>query len=360
MARLVALVLILGMYRPDTLLAGVVFEAGEIDSNAVQPGAFVEVIYGKGERHPDTGAWEKLETVRGYLNAIDAERITIGGRFWKKEIAHERVQKLTVLDSERPARKSTRAQPGNNAPSEVVNWYLDERARQEIVAKGRYVEVTYRGAYGETEIAEGFVRAIDETELAIYRGGWRKTISRDGIDVLIVCDNPSQLRHAKRVAARGEKRDENRSPHIFSTSLAANRSFRITAKLFTGVATGGVGYLIGSRVGRLTGEGGWDTFGAAILGGVIGYTVGVPIGVSIIDPHDQPVKTVAGSFMGFGAGIVIYALNREYRQMAFICPLVGAVIMSERSHNTLIVRQFSIGLAPDRNGNLSAIATLRF
>ena len=105
MARLVALVLILGMYRPDTLLAGVVFEAGEIDSNAVQPGAFVEVIYGKGERHPDTGAWEKLETVRGYLKAMDAERITIGGRFWKKEIAHERVQKLTVLDSERPRKK---------------------------------------------------------------------------------------------------------------------------------------------------------------------------------------------------------------------------------------------------------------
>ena len=105
MARLVALVLILGMYRPDTLLAGVVFEAGEIDSNAVQPGAFVEVIYGKGERHPDTGAWEKLETVRGYLKAMDAERITIGDRFWQKEIAHERVQKLTVLDSERPRKK---------------------------------------------------------------------------------------------------------------------------------------------------------------------------------------------------------------------------------------------------------------
>ena len=105
MARLVAIVLILGMYRPDTLLAGVVFEAGEIDSNAVQPGAFVEVIYGKGERHSDTRAWEKLETGRGYLKAMDEEHITIGGRFWQKEIAAERVQKLTVLDSERPARK---------------------------------------------------------------------------------------------------------------------------------------------------------------------------------------------------------------------------------------------------------------
>ena len=98
MARLVAIVLILGMYRPDTLLAGVVFEAGEIDSTAVQPGAFVEVIYGQGERHPDTRAWEKLETVRGYIKAMDEEHITIGGRFWQKEIAAERVQKLTVLD----------------------------------------------------------------------------------------------------------------------------------------------------------------------------------------------------------------------------------------------------------------------
>ena len=358
MARLIAIGLILGMYRPDTLLAGGIFGAGEIDSSSVQPGAFVEIIYG--ERHPDTGAWEKLDTVRGYLKAIDADHIAIGGRFWQKEIALERVQKLTVLDSDSPARKSARAQAENNAPSEVVDWYLDERARQVVVADGRYVEVTYRGAYGETEIAEGFVRAMDETELAIYRGGWRKTIARDGIDVLIVCDNPSQLRHAKRITARGEKRYENRSPHIFTTLLDEDRSFRIAAKLFTGFAAGGAAYFIGSRVGRLAaGEGGWGTFGFVILSGVVGYTVGAPIGVSMIDPYDQPVKTMAGSFMGFGAGIAISYLNREYWHM-FICPLVGAVIMSERSRNTLTVRQFSIGLAPDRNGNVSAIATLRF
>ena len=107
MARLIAIVLILGMYRPDTLLAGVVFEAGEIDSSSVQPGAFVEVIYGEGARHPDTGAWEKLDTAKGYLKAIDAERITIGGRFWQKEIAHQRVQKLTVLDDAHDVKKST-------------------------------------------------------------------------------------------------------------------------------------------------------------------------------------------------------------------------------------------------------------
>ena len=107
MARLIAIVLILGMYRPDALLAGGVFEVGEIDSNSVQPGAFVEVIYGEGERHPDTGAWEKWNTARGYLKAVDADRIAIGGRFWKKEIEYERVQKLTVLDDAHDAKKST-------------------------------------------------------------------------------------------------------------------------------------------------------------------------------------------------------------------------------------------------------------
>ena len=105
MVRLIAIVLILGMYRPDTLLAGGVFEAGEIDSSSVQPGAFVEIIYG--ERHPDTGVWKKLDTVRGYLKAIDADHIAIGGRFWKKEIDYDRVQKLTVLDDAHDAKKST-------------------------------------------------------------------------------------------------------------------------------------------------------------------------------------------------------------------------------------------------------------
>lgn len=48
MARIAAIVLVLGMCMPETLLAWVIFEAGEIDSSLVKPGAFVEVIYGKG------------------------------------------------------------------------------------------------------------------------------------------------------------------------------------------------------------------------------------------------------------------------------------------------------------------------
>ena len=101
MARLAAIVLILSISMPETILAGIVFEAGEIDSSRVKPGAFVEVIYGKGERDEVSGTWEKLATARGYIQAIDSKTLIIGERFWKKEIALECVQKLTIFNADR-------------------------------------------------------------------------------------------------------------------------------------------------------------------------------------------------------------------------------------------------------------------
>ena len=101
MVRIAAIVWMLSVCMPETLLAGVVFEAGEIDSSTVKPGAYVEIIYGSGERDPVSGEWERLDTARGYIQAIDAETLTIGERFWKKEIELERIQKLIISDSVR-------------------------------------------------------------------------------------------------------------------------------------------------------------------------------------------------------------------------------------------------------------------
>ena len=101
MARIATIVLVLCMCMSETSLAGVVFEAGEVDSSTVKPGAYVEVIYGKGERDPVSGEWEKLDTVKGYIKAIDSETLTIGERFWKKKIPLERIQKLTIPDADR-------------------------------------------------------------------------------------------------------------------------------------------------------------------------------------------------------------------------------------------------------------------
>ena len=101
MARIAAIVWMLSVCMSETLLAEVVFEAGEIDGSTVKPGAFVEIIYGRGEWDPVSEEWARLDTARGYIQAIDAETLTIGERFWKKEIALDRIQRLTIPDADR-------------------------------------------------------------------------------------------------------------------------------------------------------------------------------------------------------------------------------------------------------------------
>ena len=101
MARSAATVLILWLCLPEALQAGVVLEAGEIDSSKVRVGAFAEVVYGKGARDPVSGKWEKLGRARGYIKAVDAEGLTLGGRFRKKRIAFAHIQKLLLAKSSR-------------------------------------------------------------------------------------------------------------------------------------------------------------------------------------------------------------------------------------------------------------------
>ena len=121
MVRMTAIVWMLSVCMPETLLAGVVFEAGEIDSSTVKPGAYVEIIYGSGERDPVSGVWERLDTARGYIQAIDAETLTIGERFWKREIELERIQKLIISDS---VRGRSRVEIGSAVATEYRSAWL--------------------------------------------------------------------------------------------------------------------------------------------------------------------------------------------------------------------------------------------
>ena len=101
MAQIAAIVLILGLCLPQALIAGVVLQAGEIDSSKVKVGFYAEVIYGTGEQDQVSGKWEKLDTVEGYIKAVDAESLTIGRGLWKEQIAFERIQKLIMAESNR-------------------------------------------------------------------------------------------------------------------------------------------------------------------------------------------------------------------------------------------------------------------
>ena len=98
MTHIAAIILILGLCLPQALLAGVVLEAGEIDSSKVKVGAYAEVIYGTGERDQVSGKWEKLDTAQGYVKAVDAESLTISQGLGKR-IAFERIQQLILTES---------------------------------------------------------------------------------------------------------------------------------------------------------------------------------------------------------------------------------------------------------------------
>ena len=98
MTHIAAIILILGLCLPQALMAGVVLQAGEIDSSKVEVGAYAEVIYGTGERDQVSGKWEKLDTAQGYVKAVDAESLTISQGLGKR-IAFERIQQLILAES---------------------------------------------------------------------------------------------------------------------------------------------------------------------------------------------------------------------------------------------------------------------
>jgi hypothetical protein len=84
--------------------AEVVLEAGEIDGSRVDVGAFAVVIHGQGERHPISGEWESLVTVRGYIQAVDAKSLILnrGQKGWLERIAVERIQTLVLVGPPSP------------------------------------------------------------------------------------------------------------------------------------------------------------------------------------------------------------------------------------------------------------------
>ena len=65
--------------------------------------------------------------------------------------------------------------------------------------------------------------------------------------------------------------------------------------------------------------------------------------------------------MGLGAGIWLTAnSDGELWPSIFVGPVAFATMMSELSRKPPQARRFSVGLVPNSNGHLSAVATLRF
>ena len=209
MVRMTAIVWMLSVCMPETLLAGVVFEAGEIDSSTVKPGAYVEIIYGRGERDPVSGKWERLDTAKGYIQAVDAERLIIGEQFWKKEIALERVQKLTILEVAREIKKSV-LETAQTAIQRFDQKAVAIMARGEIdtskIATGWYAQVVYTSG-GDRGTAIGKIVGKDSDRIVIQsrESFWKNwKIAYSDIDTLAVA------KHQRDIQGRKDSRIKSR------------------------------------------------------------------------------------------------------------------------------------------------------
>ena len=343
--------LVLNAMAPALAHAATQLQGDQVNANALVRDAYIAITYR--DRN------DQKRMARGWIDALGETSFTIrsGGLKGKTTIAYVKVLSIIMsTESSVPAKQMNEVNRfiRNEQMKAVsvavmtrgqviagVDRFVGERARQVVVAKGRYVGVTYRKDDGKIETVEGFVRERDETELTIRRGLWRKKIPLNGIDVLIVCDHPSQLQRATRViATREREKDQSIGVRIVSKSLVG---------ALAGIGGTGVGGIVGSIVG-----------GRGIEVGMgIGYAVGVPIGVSLVDPHDRFSMTMAGGLLASGAGFY-FGTSTDWPISVLLFPILGAMMMSEVSRTPLNTRRFSVGLAPDRSGNVSAIATLRF
>ena len=140
-----------------------------------------------------------------------------------------------------------------------------------------------------------------------------------------------------------------------------NKPRRIVGKLFSGVLGGGLFALAGGAIGINVGEDEtYDPFVNSLIGGWVGYLVGVPAGMSVFDPHDQFKYSLVGSLIGGAASLPLLYIEEDLWPALFIASFVGAAIMSEFSRELPENRRVSIGLLPGPKGRLSAVATLRF
>ena len=142
---------------------GVVLKAGEIDSGKVRVGAFAEVLYGKGKRDPVSGQWEKLARARGYVKAVDAEGLTLGGSFREKRIAFARIRKLILAESRGEMAKLKDTLRRRKGPVSILQ-----------LSEGRRIRIRTLGA--EEEITAGFHRATRDT---LFLQKWRGILGRE-------------------------------------------------------------------------------------------------------------------------------------------------------------------------------------
>ncbi len=216
------------------------------------------------------------------------------------------------------------------------------RVNANTLVRDAYVYVTYSDHSGKQKVVKGWIDAIDDSTFTIRSGGIgdRTIIAYDNvIDLVTVIAKPTPIV----------------TPASGITHLIGmmDPSRRIAIKVAGGFVVG----IPLARLGLDTGS----SYSKKLIGFMAGYTLGVAAGVSLVDPYDQFTGSFVGSFLGASAGMGLISVDVGLAAKAVVIfPIIGAIIGSELSHRPPEASYFSVGLAPDREGNVSAVATLRF
>ena len=307
---------------PESVRVERVLTAGQIDSSTVDVGALAVVVYGQGERHPISGAWTQLDTVRGSIKAVDSRRLIVGLEpdGWSKWIALERIQTLRLIgapfsgSADRDLTRTRTSKPAQPAQAEPEVARSDSLSEQmEAMVKRYYMKADNREAL---RIGK---------KLAAGVGGGLVGALTGGIIAVSSLGAPPEAEPG--------------------TDPSLSNSLRVLTTFIYGM---------------------WG-----------GNIVGTAVGVSTVNPQDNFLITLAGSAL-VGAGVPYAIALTEWAGLernenllilsGLLGPIVGATIASERWSKPLSAklhlnpeaRRVSVGLVPDPKGGLSAVATLRF
>ena len=232
------------------------------------------------------------------------------------------------------------------------------------IRKGWYAHVTYTSG-GNKDAATGEITHVDHRVILIKSwdrssnsSRWEKELEIEygDIETIAVTVNRKMIRQWRNA----------RQP------ITVGAPIRIAGKLIYGALGGILGsaggaILIGSigmgftenNCNRPGMRGGICIEGETALGLSLGYLLGVSM-ASLADPYDRHIYSLAGSATGCGAGVVMTMLDEDFWPSLLLGPLVGATMMSERSRRPPDAPGFSVGLAPRRNGSVTAVTTYRF
>ena len=295
---------------------GVVLKAGAIDSSTVEVGAFAVVIHGQGERQPVSGEWKILATARGYIQAVDAETLTLGleGDRGAKQIALNRIQTLVLIGS--PLLESTDRDGGVITVLVEAETVVDSLPSIEAAAERTdYSGVVDSSSEENLRVSANSLHAADEFQ----------SVS----DTLLV---------------RAGTKD----------NMGTGR--RIIVKLVSGALSGAAVGLVGGLLFLPFLDDCSEKVGPfCALGVHMGYVPGIPVGVSMWDSQDSFVYPLAGSLFGNTLAVMLNS-NR----LLLVLPPTLAILSSEWSREVSEARRFSMDLVPAPTGGLSAVATLRF